>query len=271
MDSIGSEGRKGVMLPRFFVDPSDIEPTSGGFQARVAGEDAHHLKNVLRLSVGDELWICDGKCRDYSGRIARVEQGAVIIELKEPTLSKGEPPITITLFQSLPKADKMDFVVQKATEIGVTEIVPIESERSVVNLNPSKAENRLNRWRRISRSAAEQAGRGIIPEIKPILRLEEALNDWRKNNPEGLLLVPWEEEKAKRLKEIIGNNRASKTIGILIGPEGGLSTQEVSTAYNLSGQICSLGPRILRTETAGTVTAALVLYELGDMGGDGGC
>lgn len=256
------------MLPRFFVAPGAIRPEGSGFRVTIEGDDAHHIRRVLRLRPGDALWVSDGTGKDYKGVIAETGGEGVSVVLEPPIPSPGEPGCRITLFQGLPKGDKMDWVVQKAAEIGITAVVPFAAARSVVTLSEAKAAARVERWTRIARAAAQQAARGRVPEIRPVTTLAAALRTWREEAPGGLLVVPWEEETALGLRALLRQSApVPGEIGIVIGPEGGLEQEEIAVCASFGGRPCTLGPRILRTETAGTVVAGLILYELGEMGG----
>lgn len=256
------------MQPRFFVDPSEIEVREGHEVVVLKGEAAHHITRVLRMQPDDPLWVCDGTGKEYPGRITELRKEAVTVALGAPQSAVGEPAFRITLFQGLPKSDKMDWIVQKAAEVGVHTVVPLRAERSVINLSDSKAIGRTERWRRIAEAAAAQAGRGRVPVVEPPTGVQEALTAWRQQAPEGLLVLPWEEERERGIRSLITAKKSTmpQEIGILIGPEGGLTADEIQFAAQLGGEVCTLGPRILRTETAGTVVAALILYELGEMG-----
>lgn len=257
------------MLPRFFVASGDIEQGEGGAHVTLTGEKAHHAMRVLRLRPGDALWVCDGTGVEYPGRIVGFHGDTVEVSLGEPQPAAGEPAHRITLFQGLPKGDKMDWVVQKAAEVGIDSVVPLHTERSVVRLTEAKARSRAERWHRIAEAAASQAARGRVPAVLPPADLAGALEAWRTRAPEGILIVPWEEARSGGLRAVLRNRDVPlpREVGILIGPEGGLTEEEVEQAKAQGGIVCTLGPRILRTETAGAVVAALVLYEAGEMGG----
>lgn len=257
------------MQPRFFVPPEDIQRSEGRLSVVLTGDNAHHAWRVLRLQTGDFVWISDGDGLDYAGRIVRIDSDGVRVELDEPITSSGEPSTHITLFQGLPKSDKMDWIVQKAAEVGIRTVVPVRAERSVVHLSDAKAVGRTERWRRIAMAAASQAGRGRVPVIQQPMSLRAAIEAWRLEAPDGLLLVPWEEERSRGIRSILRHlsEPLPSHVGIVIGPEGGLTSEELELAAGFGGLSCTLGPRILRTETAGTVVAAVVLYEFGEMGG----
>lgn len=254
-------------MHRFFVAPEDIELVDGERWVSIEGDDAHHIHRVLRMRTGERIVVTDGCGCDYPGEVMRVGSDLVRVRLGEPSPSAGEPCVRITLFQGLPKADRMDWVAQKAAEIGIIEVVPVPMERSVATLTSAKAASRGARWQRIARSAAQQAARGRVPLIAQPASLQDALERWRRNAPEGLLLVPWEEEHACSIGRILRSAPYADSVGIVIGPEGGMTEAEIELVRRYGGQVCTLGPRILRTETAGLVVAALVLYERGEMGG----
>lgn len=256
------------MLPRFFVEPEEIVPTKAGYRVQLAGEDVHHIHRVLRLRPGDAVWVADGTGRDFPGELETADRQQATIRLDPPIPSAGEPTYRITLFQGLPKADKMDWVVQKATEVGVHQVIPVTTERSVIALSAAKAVGRAERWRRIASAAAKQAARGRVPGIAEPTGMDDALSKWCESAPGGLLVVPWEEEGERGLRRVLQSaHTVPRDIGVVIGPEGGLTSDETRLAAEMGGITCTLGPRILRTETAGPVVAALILYELGEMGG----
>lgn len=257
------------MQPRFFVAPEEIQRAEERLTVLLSGDNAHHARRVLRLQAGDSIWVSDGNGHDYAGQISSIDHDGVHVDLSEPVISSGEPETKITLFQGLPKSDKMDWVVQKAAEVGIRSVVPVRAERSVVHLSDAKAVGRTERWKRIATAAASQAGRGRIPAIHQPVSLRDAIEAWRLEAPDGLLLVPWEEERSRGIRTILSQlpKPLPNHVGIVIGPEGGLTEDELTLTDSFRGQACTLGPRILRTETAGTVVAALVLYEFGEMGG----
>lgn len=231
-------------------------------------DDAHHIQRVLRLRPTDTLLcVVEDSEEQYTASIVSAHKGEIVVALGPKMRVTGEPAVHITLIQGLPKADKMDWVVQKAAEIGTATVVPVQTERSVVRWNENQLERRHQRWQRIVRSAAQQAKRTKLTRIHDVNSLDEALRVWREENPHGVCFVPWEEEQSVGLRTLLRKQSTPSSVCIVIGPEGGLSDEEIAVCKQYGGLPCTLGPRILRTETAGVVVAALVLYEFGDMGG----
>lgn len=247
-------------MQHFFVEPDYI--TEG--QVRITGDDVKHITKSLRLGPGDEISVADGKGRKYIVEIVETGNGLVIGDIKEEFRSKVEPEVEITLLQGLPKSRKMDLIVEKCTELGIDKVIPAETKRSVVKLKPSKAKRRRKRWQRKAEAAAKQSKRARIPAVGQLMDLAdlaEIAADY------DLILLPWEEESTNSVKEVLGSATAIEKVLIIIGPEGGFAAEEVEAAKQLGAKSVSLGPRILRTETAGLTTLSLVLYELGDLGG----
>jgi 16S rRNA (uracil1498-N3)-methyltransferase len=248
-------------MPRFFVPHECIQ----GHSAIIKGQEALHIYKVLRLKQGEQIWIFDGTGIDYRCEIQNIQRENVVVRILDRFNSCAEPPINMTLFQSLPKSDKMDLIIQKSTELGVTGIVPIITERTVVNIQEERIQSRLKRWRRIALEACKQCNRSVIPHIHDILPFKESLKLIKSFQ---LSLIPWEEENERGLKEVLKPlENGIKDICFLIGPEGGFTQEEINAARRRGGISVSLGPRILRTETAGMVLLSILMYELGDLGG----
>ncbi|MBM7623146.1 16S rRNA (uracil(1498)-N(3))-methyltransferase [Sporohalobacter salinus] len=247
-------------MHHFFVDPDYITES----QVRITGDDVKHITKSLRLGSGDEISVADGEGRKYIVKIVETGNDLVIGEIEKEFKSKVEPEVKITLLQGLPKSKKMDLIVEKCTELGIDTVIPAETKRSVVKLKPSKAKRRQKRWQRKAEAAAKQSQRARIPTIGQLMNLSnlsEIAGDY------DLILIPWEEESTKSLKTSLKSVDDIDKVLIIIGPEGGLAVEEVEAAKELGAKPVSLGPRILRTETAGLTTLSLVLYELGDLGG----
>lgn len=241
------------MIARFFVANENIKDQ----KVVITGQDAHHLINVLRKKVGDEIEILDSCANCFLAKIVALKNNSVTCELISKKSKKTELPLKVTLFQCLPKAKKMDYILEKCTELGVFQIVPVISERSVVKLDQAQAAKKVARWNEITRSAAEQAGRVILPKVQPVLKLEEALT----TQQHDLKLIPWETENQTSLKFLLRQQKNLQKLAIFIGPEGGFSQKEIKCAQENSVIPVTLGPRILRTETAGLFTLAAISYE----------
>ena len=241
-------------MPRFFVSEDQIKKD----HVTIWGSDANHIKNVLRLKVGDPIDILDSTSRVYAAKIAKESKEEIKCEIISVRSIKSEPAIKVTVAQSLPKGQKMDLIVQKCTELGVHKIIPFLSERTVIKPGEEKKRERALRWQRIAKSAAEQSGRGIIPYLEEIKTFEELL-DYPKQYE--LSLIPWEMEEKKTLKEILKKNKKIKSILITIGPEGGFSKKEIEAAIKAGFIPITLGKRILRTETASLAILSMIAYE----------
>lgn len=246
-------------MTRFFIPSSQINADS----VILHGEDRHHLLHVLRKDVGAEITVLNGKGQEYLVRIAQINPESVTGTIIRPIERQTEPRVKLTLVQSLPKADKFEWIIQKNTEIGVSRFLPVQTERSAVRFDPSALPKKSERWRKIIREAAEQSGRQIIPELMPLAGWREVLAQL----PKGLVLIPWEGERNRSLQAVLqDNHEPAENISVLIGPEGGFSLTEVDLARQHGAQPVTLGPRILRTETAGLVVSAAILYHYGDLG-----
>jgi 16S rRNA (uracil1498-N3)-methyltransferase len=244
---------------RFFIPAAQIQ----GDRVTLQGGDHHHLLNVLRKSVGDEIEILNGKGERYVARIAEIHSGQTVAEIVRSTGIQTESRIPIRLVQSLPKADKFEWILQKNTELGVSDFLPVISERSLIKLDAATQIKKRERWEKIIKEAAEQSGRAIIPHLQPVL-------EWREfpgRFPSGLVLLPWEGEQKRSLKDVLGaTGEIPRELSVIIGPEGGFARTEVERLRGLGAVTVTLGPRILRTETAGLVAVAAILYHYGELG-----
>ena len=238
--------------PRFFISPEQVS----GLQIILAGEDVRHIVLVLRMKIGEELLLCDGLGTEYSARITQVGKSEITAEITGQ--SKREPRYpSILLGQGLPKSDKMDWIAQKATELGVATIVPIVTERTIVKVRDE--EKRVSRWQKIAREAAMQSNRPDIPQVHALVPLTEFLRTLH-SEPGTLLLFPWE-EGTQPLKDVLRERRDIKKIIVLIGPEGGFSAKEAELAKGKGFHLVSLGRNILRTETAAIAALSMIGYE----------
>lgn len=251
---------------RFFVNEENILDDG---QILITGDDVRHITRSLRLEPGNEVMVSDGQGTDYLVELIEFSLDQVTCKVLEKVRSKGEPAIEVTLFQGLPKGDKLDLITQKCTEIGIRQILPVETSRTIVKLNDKKAERRLERWQKIAEEAAKQSDRGQIPTIGPILSWKEALKQI-KGAGYDLVLVPWERAKDQSVRQVVLREKADREIrqiAYVVGPEGGLSQEEVQALLEAGAQPVTLGPRILRTETAGFVLLTVLMYEFLQMEG----
>ena len=246
-------------MPKFFVPHEKITDT----QIIIDTEDVSHITRVLRLGEGDTVTVCDSKGTDYEAKITETAPKQIICKILSKRDSVSEPNIKVTLFQGLPKASKMEYIIQKTTELGINEIVPVKLSRCVVKIDNKKDEaKKLDRWQKISESAAKQSGRGIVPEIKPIMTLDEVIS---KSKDFDMFFVPYECEEQKTLREVLLSKKDIKTVGFVIGPEGGFDPSETEKLISSGIPTITLGKRILRTETAGEAVLAMIMYEIGDI------
>lgn len=257
------------MSHRFFVEKGQIS----GNSISIIGEELTHLQRVLRLQVGATFVVCDGTGKEYQAVLREVGRELALAEIISVADSVVEPRLHITLVQGLPKADKMDFIIQKGTELGIHEFLPVITERTIVRLGPDKAERRVERWQRIAQEAAKQSQRAVVPKVSMPVSWAEGLSLYKARRGAVLGLFPWESATGKHLRDVLiqawgelGDDGRPLEAWICIGPEGGWSPEEAKAAELAELIPVSLGSRILRTETAGMVVAALVLYASGDLG-----
>ena len=246
-------------MAKFFVNIEDVFEN----EIHIKGKDVNHIKNVLRLPIGKEILINDRQGKDYKCIIKLMNADLVSADIVERLEDTTEPIVETCLFQSLIKGEKMEFVIQKAIEIGVTMIVPIITERCIVKIeSEKKLNNKCERWQKIAESAAKQSKRGIIPEVMTPMSFNEALT-FAKERLE-IACIPFENEKAHHIKNYL-RNCSAQSIGVFIGPEGGFTDEEITLASNSGVSSITLGRRILRSETAGIVTLANIMYEMGEI------
>ena len=245
-------------MARFYVPQPQVEKG----MLRMEGEEVKHIRKVLRLRAGDEIVVFDGSGKEFEGTIVEEGLSSVVIKVQNVASPKRDSPVEVTLAQSLLKGEKMDYLVQKATELGVKEIIPFISSRSVPLLDKSGRLKRHHRWERIAIEASKQCGRGVIPEIESLQDYSEML---QKVSPNTLRLILWEREGTK-LKGILERSKERKKIFFVIGPEGGFSQEEVEQAERAGFIPVTLGKRILRAETASLCFLSILQYERGDIG-----
>ena len=245
-------------MQRFFVEPHQIDEEA--HQIHITGSDVNHISNVLRMKTGEELWISDGSKYEYRCTIESFEPDEVLLHIVYSQEPEYELPGRIYLFQGLPKADKMELIIQKAVELGAYEIIPVETKRCVVKLDGRKSAKKTARWQQISESAAKQSKRMLIPNVHEVLTFREAL---KYAESMDVRLVPYELARGmQETKEILAGIEPGQSVGIFIGPEGGFEEKEIETAIEGGAKPITLGRRILRTETAGLAILSVLMFQL---------
>jgi 16S rRNA (uracil1498-N3)-methyltransferase len=260
--ALGYNFDKGVTLRRFFVE--EIEHTKG--YCVMSGSEARHILRVLRMGKGDSFVLMDGKGNRFEAEIVdSSRKRELVVRLKRPLPVPPPSSIQISLCQALLKSTAMDLIIEKASELGVKEIIPFSSERTVVRLDGDKAANKTRRWRQIAQSAAKQSGRRKASEIALPFSFCELMRKWR--SVDGMKLALWEKEESSDLKNILRPYPSSvnRFIG-MVGPEGGFSEEELNMAKEAGFRPVSMGRSIFRSETAAIILVALVQYEWGDLG-----
>lgn len=248
-------------MKKFFVDSNQINKNI----IEIINDDVNHIKSVLRLNIDALIQISDGN-KNYISKISKIENDKIICEIIEELENENEASIKIDIFQGLPKADKMEYIIQKCTEIGVNEFFPVSMNRSIVKLAGKDEEKKILRWQKIAEGAAKQSGRDIIPKINNIKNIKnicEIIKDY------DIFIVTYELENKEFLKnELEKLNKVNiNKIAILIGPEGGIEENEVDLLKKNGAKVVSLGKRILRTETVALVVSSIIMYEFNELGG----
>lgn len=246
----------GKRMYHFFVNPDQI----GAETIRIMGPDVNHMKNVLRMGAGEQILISNGVDKDYLCEILEVASTEVTAKILSVDAGGTELPARLYLFQGLPKGDKMELIIQKAVELGVYQIIPVQTKRAVVRLDKKKEESKLRRWNAVSESAAKQSKRLIIPEVTGVMTFQEALTFAKDLD---ITVIPFEHAKdMAETKEILSAIKPGMSAGIFIGPEGGFEDSEMELAKNFGAKLITLGKRILRTETAGLAIVSVLAFQL---------
>ena len=245
-------------MARFYVPDAQVEEG----MLRVEGSEARHIRSVLRLKAGDRISVFDGSGKEYEGTLVELRSTSVLMKIVQTLSPQNDSPLEITLAQSLLKGEKMDYLIQKATELGIRQIVPFTSSRSIPLLEKAKREERHRRWEKIAIEASKQCGRGVLPRINPIQDFSEIL---RSAASDALRLILWEKEGI-RLKRILEGAGGTRGIFFVVGPEGGWSEEEVEESRRNAFTPITLGKRILRSETASLCFVSILQYEWGDLG-----
>lgn len=245
-------------MHRFFVPAEWLENPL----VVITGPQAHQISQVLRLQKGEEIILLDSSGWEHRLELQKVSRQRVEGKIVQRTISRGEPRTKITLYQALLKGKSLEPVFQKGTEVGIVAFVPLVAERCVVSSLEDIGEAKYQRWRRIIQEAAEQSRRGLLPALRPAVLLNQA---WEQASRGGLTLVPWEEAVKPGLRSLLDSRKNPFSINLFIGPEGGFTPQEIAQGEKYGAASLTLGPRILRAETAGVVAASAILYHLGDI------
>ncbi|MBS7009427.1 16S rRNA (uracil(1498)-N(3))-methyltransferase [Anaerostipes sp.] len=241
---------------RFFIDESQV---NGNF-IEITGEDVNHIKNVLRMKKGEQVLLSNRRGMEYECELETMDGNSILAKITDIHGVESELNERIVLFQGLPKGDKMEMVIQKAVELGASEIVPVKMKRCVVKLDEKKAKKKLERWNAIALGAAKQSKRGVVPTVSEVLTFQEAV---QKARSLSAVLVPYEAaEGMEHSRKVIRDTKGSESVGVFIGPEGGFEPGEIEELRQAGGKVLSLGRRILRTETAGMAVLSVLMFEL---------
>lgn len=250
-------------MPKFFIKTENLKENE---EIWITGSNVNHIKNVLRKKIDDKINICNSDTqKNYECVIKNIEENKIVCKILDEVKSLAESNLNITIFQGLPKSDKMELIIQKATELGVKTIVPVITKRTVIKLKDKDKQNKVDRWRKIAEVAAKQSGRDIIPTIENIINIADI-----KFDEFDKIFVLYENEEKISIKDEIeqlkNDNKEELNIGIVIGPEGGFAESEIEQLrLNQNVSVVTLGKRILRTETVALVVSGILMYELGDL------
>lgn len=244
---------------QFFVDKTQINEETG--MAYITGSDVNHISNVLRMKTGEQFYVTDGESQGkYLCALKSVSEEQVVCDILGSVTESCELPCEIVLYQGLPKADKMELIIQKAVELGASRIVPVATKRSVVKLDDKKAQTKISRWQGIAEAAAKQSKRDVIPQIGALMTLKEALKEAAEFD---VSIMPYENaEGMAATRGLLEGIRPGQRVAVFIGPEGGFDDSEVEAALSQGTKPVTLGRRILRTETAGLAVLAMLVYVL---------
>ena len=244
---------------QFFVDKSQIDESKG--LVYITGSDVNHISHVLRMKSGEQFYVTNGAREGkYLCVLKSVSQEEVVCNIIQVITDTTELPCEIVLYQGLPKADKMELIIQKAVELGASRIVPVETKRCVVKLDAKKAQSKISRWQGIAEAAAKQSKRDVIPVIGNLMTLKEALQEAADYE---VSMMPYENaEGMAYTRKLLGEIRPGQRVAIFIGPEGGFDDGEVEAALSMGTKPVTLGRRILRTETAGLAILSMLVYVL---------
>ena len=247
-------------MHRFIVDPKSIH----NGHLRIYGDDLKHLRKVLRLGPGDSINVFDGTGKEFEAKLLSVDKTCALAEITASFQTEAEPEINLTLFQGLLKGEKMDLIIQKGVELGVRSIIPVITDRTVVQVDNNKSEKKALRWSKIAREASKQCRRAMVPHILEPISFDEAISESKRY--EAALLL-YENESKKCLKETLKCYTINKIkeIALFVGPEGGFTPHEIEKYTNSGFYVAGLGRRILRAETAAISVISIIMYEMGEL------
>ncbi len=247
-------------MHRFIVDPKSIH----NGHLRIYGDDLKHLRKVLRLGPGDSINVFDGTGKEFEAKLLSVDKTCALAEITASFQTEAEPEINLTLFQGLLKGEKMDLIIQKGVELGVRSIIPVITDRTVVQVDNNKSEKKALRWSKIAREASKQCRRAMVPHISEPISFDEAISESKRY--EAALLL-YENESKKCLKETLKCYIINKIkeIALFVGPEGGFTPHEIEKYTNSGFDVAGLGRRILRAETAAISVISIIMYEMGEL------
>lgn len=248
-------------MPKFFVRDDQINDN----KIDIVGEDVNHISNVLRMKVGDEFQVCNSDTTEnYNVEIKSFEKEKIICSIINKMKSEAESDINLKIFQGIPKSDKMELIIQKSTELGIKELIPVDMERCVSKISGKDEKKKIDRWQKISEVAAKQSGRDMIPKIHNVIKINDivkVISDF------DMMIVPYEKAEGDSFKDAIEEikeyDKSNINIGIVIGPEGGFEPSEIEQLREAGAKIVTLGKRILRTETVALAMSSVIMYELG--------
>lgn len=252
-------------MRKFFVDTNQINNN----QIQIIGEDVNHIKNVLRLDIGEKIKICDKDTSiNYISEIVEVTNKYVDCKILEKAENSSEGNVELHIFQGLPKADKMELIIQKGTELGVTEFIPVALKRSIVKLSGKDEDKKIDRWNKIAEVAAKQSMRDIVPKVRKVENIKNICNQIKDYD---IVLLAYELEENNYIKnelQKIKNKQEKYKIAVIIGPEGGIDPEEAEMLKQNGAKVISLGKRILRTETVALQVSSIIMYELENGGNE---
>lgn len=253
-------------MPKFFVKNEQTNDN----KITIIGEDVKHIKNVLRLKIDDNIQVCNVDTSiNYTCRISKINNENIECIMLNKINSMCESNICINIFQGLPKADKMELIIQKSVELGAHEITPVEMKRCIAKIEEKSKLKKIERWQKISEVAAKQSGRDIIPKINNVTNIKNICNSIANYD---IVLLAYENEETNTLKnellKIKDKIEKKLNIGIIIGPEGGIDKEEVEILQESGAKVITLGKRILRTETVALAMTSIIMYELENLGGN---